>query len=1054
MTAPRGRPTADPAAGRRAGAGPANLRTPGANDPADGELFERFRRHADLDALGALFDRTAPALLRLALHLARDPAHAEDLLQATFVKAIEDRGRWDRTRPLLPWLLGILGHLHQQQRWRLGRRPDPDRLTKPRQASPFEAASARELGNAVENAIDALPAPFRPVLRLHLGYGHTPAEIAHALARPPGTVRSQLARGLARLRRLLPAGLATGVALAALAPGRGLAAVRRAVLGHPAASTAASTAASVAASTAASTAAPTALVLGTFTMKKLALPALLVALLAGAFAMWPRPEPGAPQSLPGTGPPAPASASLAADRETGSTHAGTAAPARSVVPTAPPPTTGSLLVRVRFHPDEPAPDVGVRIRGAPPSAWPSPEWTRRTDAHGECLLEGMPPGTFRLAADRGGRCEASVGPGATTVADLTIPAGVQVRGIVVDGHGRPLPAARVWISSGEAFRWHGTETLGVAADGTFALRDVADGRWIGALCPGRLRSPLQQIRRPDGPTRELRIVLDRAGCSLAGRVFDPDGRPAADARVFVGADSGAVPTSEAIMAGFRPPFDLRTDQAGRFRADGLPPGPTRVHARAAGAALRLSTVELPDAGETSVDVHLQRGATVTGRVRGVENADLAATLVEVMTAPLWDLDHLESYAGPPWAGSQVRPAADGSFRIENVQPGCTLLWAELPARQLGARLRTVLADGQTFVWEPDLLAAGDIAGTVVDSRHRPLGGLRVCVEGTGFDGGRQTAVTGDDGRFRFRRLAARPCRLRVFAHERLEPQLPAATRHGVRPGTEDLVVVVADAELPSGGLRGTVVAAAGGAPAGRALVCWWRCDRPTPAFDRTDDNGAFRIGPLPPGRYRLRAIAGDSRTPWSDPHELAAGQHLDLGALPLPLPGTVALTANTADGRPLEGASVSSVEDVASRERIWFAGRLDRGALTLPLAPGDYRLRIAGEGLPVTNVPVSVTAGATTTVHVAVPRGVARAFQLAPPTAGMPIDVTFRWTRDGASLQEYTSTLGESDLRGTWTLAPGAYELTCTDENGRTAATAFAVGAGDGLLPPIAVRLP
>ena len=47
----------------------------------DEVLFERYRSRGDARALGELFDRTAPSLLRIALHLARDPAAAEDLLQ-------------------------------------------------------------------------------------------------------------------------------------------------------------------------------------------------------------------------------------------------------------------------------------------------------------------------------------------------------------------------------------------------------------------------------------------------------------------------------------------------------------------------------------------------------------------------------------------------------------------------------------------------------------------------------------------------------------------------------------------------------------------------------------------------------------------------------------------------------------------------------------------------------------------------------------------------------------------------------------------------------------
>src|SRR5690606_27016764 len=114
------------------------------------------------------------------------------------------------------------------------RKPDPDRLAHAPSVDPVRAAESAELDAAVDAAIADLPEAYRPVLRLHLVYGHAPAEIAHALERPPGTVRSQLARGLETLRRALPAGFA-GLAAVALTAGKGLAAVKQVVLGHAAA---------------------------------------------------------------------------------------------------------------------------------------------------------------------------------------------------------------------------------------------------------------------------------------------------------------------------------------------------------------------------------------------------------------------------------------------------------------------------------------------------------------------------------------------------------------------------------------------------------------------------------------------------------------------------------------------------------------------------------------------------------------------------------------------------------------------------------------------------
>ena len=73
-------------------------------------LFVRFRKRGDSEALARVFDAVAPELLRSGVHLVGDEAEAEDLVQATFLTAIERRESFDATRALRPWLVGILSN--------------------------------------------------------------------------------------------------------------------------------------------------------------------------------------------------------------------------------------------------------------------------------------------------------------------------------------------------------------------------------------------------------------------------------------------------------------------------------------------------------------------------------------------------------------------------------------------------------------------------------------------------------------------------------------------------------------------------------------------------------------------------------------------------------------------------------------------------------------------------------------------------------------------------------------------------------------------------------
>jgi len=193
------------------------------------QLFERFRRDGDVQALGEVFDLAGLTLQNVARHLARDTAEAEDLVQATFLTAIEKARSFDASRPLLPWLLGILTLHARDMRRKRDRDTDPDRLARPVEVGPLDQAASTELAGAVERALATLPELYRVVLGAHLSQGLKPEQIARRIDVAPGTVRVRLHRGLKRLRKVLPAGYATGAAVA-LTASRGQAAVKAAVL--------------------------------------------------------------------------------------------------------------------------------------------------------------------------------------------------------------------------------------------------------------------------------------------------------------------------------------------------------------------------------------------------------------------------------------------------------------------------------------------------------------------------------------------------------------------------------------------------------------------------------------------------------------------------------------------------------------------------------------------------------------------------------------------------------------------------------------------------------
>jgi RNA polymerase sigma-70 factor (ECF subfamily) len=198
-------------------------------DASLSQTFARWRTSGDPRGLAEVFDRAAPELLRVAIHLVGEVGAAEDLVQATFLTAIERAAQFDASRRLEPWLAGILENHARDLARSAARTPDPQRLEQRLEKTPLEEALARELSAEVAAAVDRLPEPYRRTLLLRVRHGLAPADIAHVLAESPGTVRVRLHRALELLRKQLPIGIALG-ALFALEPARGMSSVKAAVL--------------------------------------------------------------------------------------------------------------------------------------------------------------------------------------------------------------------------------------------------------------------------------------------------------------------------------------------------------------------------------------------------------------------------------------------------------------------------------------------------------------------------------------------------------------------------------------------------------------------------------------------------------------------------------------------------------------------------------------------------------------------------------------------------------------------------------------------------------
>ena len=143
--------------------------------PTVEDLFLRYRR-GDPRALAGVFDRAAPEVWRVARYLSRSRNEADDLVQATFLAAMQSAARWRPEQPLVPWLLGILAN-HVRMARRRQRREVPAAAVVPRvPEDPVVAAEHAELRELLRQRIEELPETYRTVLVLQIEHGMTAAE--------------------------------------------------------------------------------------------------------------------------------------------------------------------------------------------------------------------------------------------------------------------------------------------------------------------------------------------------------------------------------------------------------------------------------------------------------------------------------------------------------------------------------------------------------------------------------------------------------------------------------------------------------------------------------------------------------------------------------------------------------------------------------------------------------------------------------------------------------------------------------------------------------------
>ncbi len=168
--------------------------------PMDDPALVEALRSGDPQAPRLLVERYQGVVFGLCYRMMCHRQDAEDVAQEAFVRALRSIAGFDNSRPLRPWLLEIAANRCRTALARRARRPlagvhPIDDRPDPRSGVP----DPDDLAGELERGLQALRPEYRLVFALFHEQNLSYEEIAAAVSRPVGTVKTWLHRARAQL---------------------------------------------------------------------------------------------------------------------------------------------------------------------------------------------------------------------------------------------------------------------------------------------------------------------------------------------------------------------------------------------------------------------------------------------------------------------------------------------------------------------------------------------------------------------------------------------------------------------------------------------------------------------------------------------------------------------------------------------------------------------------------------------------------------------------------------------------------------------------------------
>ncbi len=159
----------------------------------------------DSQAPRLLIEQYQGAVFGLCYRMMSHRQDAEDIVQETFLRALRAIAGFDTSRPLRPWLLEIAANRCRTALARRARRPSlaPAESIEDRADTRAGRSDPDDLAGELERGLLGLRPEYRLVFVLFHEQNLSYEEIAEAVSRPIGTVKTWLHRARAELAETL-----------------------------------------------------------------------------------------------------------------------------------------------------------------------------------------------------------------------------------------------------------------------------------------------------------------------------------------------------------------------------------------------------------------------------------------------------------------------------------------------------------------------------------------------------------------------------------------------------------------------------------------------------------------------------------------------------------------------------------------------------------------------------------------------------------------------------------------------------------------------------------